>query len=85
MPGPGEVPLSPLREVFAHSNLSVQAVADRAGMDWTHVNRALRGVPAPTGVKRGKRYEPSVYQTCSYRTAVRLAEAMGVDPWEVGI
>lgn len=79
-----EIDLAPIREAFARSGLSASWVAKQAGMDSSHVCRLLREVPV-TCVKRGKKYGPYPYRTCTYETAAKLAPFLPVDPYELGI
>lgn len=83
-----EVAVDPLRQAFAASDLSVREVARRAGYDWSHVNRILTGSPQYVYRVRAdgsrKRYT-SVRHSIAYETATRIAEAMNLDPVDVGL
>lgn len=87
-----EVDLTPLREAFLASGRSAVEVAGALG--WIHqgattvkgrdgrrVLRALGIRPYSRGHGRGMVYQ----QTCSYKRAILLAEAIGVDPVDVGL
>lgn len=82
--GRNEIELDLLRAAFARSSMSIRHVARVAGMDWTHVRRLVTETPV-TSRKKGKVYGPYPYRTCTYETAVKLARAMDLDPFEVGI
>jgi DNA-binding Lrp family transcriptional regulator len=80
-------PVGPLREAFERSGKSTSDVA--RGMGWFKPNGdtqegnvtavlGLRAVPT----RKGCRY---VRKTVDIDTAERLAKAIGVDPWEVGL
>jgi hypothetical protein len=95
-----EVDLRPLREAFLASRLSADEVARRLGWmrfprrrrggkvygpheeaDGSRVKRAL-GLRAH---KSGQGSMPQLRQSCSYEMALKLAEAIGVDPVDVGL
>jgi len=70
------------RAAFEQSGLDLQTVARRGGWsDGTPVARAI-GL-RPDTRKNGR--PPSVRRSVSYRTAVRLAQALGLDYYEVGV
>lgn len=75
-----EVPLAPLREAFAGSGLTFCEVARRINRHESFVRRYLGGRIhySPDGSRR-------VLATTNYENACALAEAIGVDPFEVGL
>jgi hypothetical protein len=85
-----EVDLAPLREAFLRSGLTAGDVARTLG--WTRTNYGRR-VNDSGRVKRylgispcqGGGQAPRLRERCSYKTAVMLAEAIGVDPVDVGL
>ena len=79
-----EVPLAPFREAFARTRESIPALAERSGLDDRHLRRLL-GAVNTTCRKNGKLYGPYGYKNCTYETATKLADALGLDPFEVGL
>lgn len=86
--GPGDVPVEPLREAFLRSGVSAYELAIRLG--WTRAEPSRR--PDVTRVKRSLGLMPyrsngrrMVRRKVRYERAVELADAMNVDPYEVGI
>ena len=91
------VPLQPFREAFKRSGLNAAEVALRMGYvrsrrvdqtgDATRLLRLLNLVDSSHTIKKGKRYGGGlkVHDEIRYDLAVRLAEAMDVDPVDVGI
>lgn len=85
-----ECDLAPLREAFLRSGLSAADVARALG--WTCQAHGRPHADGPR-VKRALGLKPqqngdglvTTRQRCSYEMAVRLAAAIGVDPWEVGL
>jgi hypothetical protein len=89
------VDVTPLREAFEASGLTAYEVADRLGWRSTHVrygrvvnrpdpsrvNRALGRKPYNLGRGYGHRHRQAV----RYETALQLASALGVDPFEIGL
>lgn len=71
----GVVEVAPLRDAFLRSGRSAAEVA--TALDWRRLKR-----PGFDG-HRVRRYLSR--ERCDYATAVRLAEAIGVDPFEVGV
>ena len=59
---------------------------DKCG-DTTRVYRLLNMRPQSKTIKHGKRYGGTMKHndTIQYEVGVRLAEALGVDPYELGI
>ncbi len=92
------VPLAPFREAFERSGLTANELAFRMGYmranstepkhaDSSRIQRLLNLRPGTASTKNGK-YYPAHFKyndTLPYELAVRLAEALGVDPWEVGV
>jgi hypothetical protein len=81
-----EIDLAPLREAFLRSGKTPADVARALGWrkpngvaDGPRVRRALGMRPAWSNGRKRLR------QRCSYETAVKLADAIGVDPYEVGL
>lgn len=84
-----EIDLAPLREAFQRSGKSPADVARELGWtthkgdaDGPRVKRALGLRPYTAGGRPGETF---MRKRCSYDTAVRLAEAIGVDPADVGL
>lgn len=82
-----EIDLAPLREAFLASGRTLVDVAraldwyDRGKPDGGRVSRSLGLRPYYSGrVKRSR-----LRAACSYEMAVRLADAIGVDPFEVSL
>jgi transcriptional regulator with XRE-family HTH domain len=84
-----EVPLGPLREAFAQSGLSFAEVARRTGWDANYVSRNLRpdgwGYSQRRMADGTKRFYRSRYYSVCYENAVKFAEALNVDPVDVGL
>lgn len=81
IPGPGEIPVEKLQAAFRKSGLSKCEVARRLG--WMkhipnvhRLNETLGLEPSTTGKKRKR---------VTYQTALRLCEALGASPIEMGI
>lgn len=80
---PGKVPNDKLRAAFVASGLSASEVARRVGWwagsaDGARVKRALGLLPTTNG--RGRR---QIRRLIDAEMAGMLAEAIGVEPWEV--
>jgi hypothetical protein len=95
-----EVDLRPLREAFLASRLSADEVARRLGWMRFPRRRRGGKVYGPhmiadeSRVKRtlglrvhkcGRDSKSRLRQSCSYEMALKLAEAIGVDPVDVGL
>lgn len=83
-----EIPVAPLREAFERSGLTAAEVArvldwrdPRGRIDGRRVKRALGIVP----VAMGRGYGPKCVRSTSYERALKLADAIGVDPVDVGL
>ena len=78
------VPVAPLREAFKRSPMSLADMARSLGWMWTAMRtpRGCLGLGITGYYSRGK-WRHQEYIT--YRTACLLAEAMDIDPYEVGI
>jgi hypothetical protein len=84
-------PVDPLREAFLASGLTFSHIARQCG--WVRYQRGLE-IGDATRVARllglrdykpGPGYPRRVRERISYENATRLAEAIGVDPYEVGL
>lgn len=83
---------APLREAFLRSEVTARQLADTLGYTRTHHNR-LRPYPdASTPLRalglqpywsRGGKCPPQ--KLMREDTALRYAEALGLDPWEIGL
>jgi hypothetical protein len=92
--GQSEIDITALRDAFKASGKTAADVA--RGMGWT-CKISPRGKPArrvadgPRALRAmgckpyHDRNGPRTKRTCSYEMAVRLAEAIGVDPVDVGL
>lgn len=82
-----EIDLAPLREAFHASGRTLADIARTLGWslhgrpDSGRVSRALGIRPYNPGRGQPNRLRAA----CSYEMAVRLAEAIGADPYEVGL
>lgn len=83
-----EIPIALLREAFERSGLTPAQVArsldwydSRGYLDGHRVKRAL-GI-CPTGFGRG--YGNKRIRSTTYNRAVKLAEAIGADPVDLGL
>ena len=81
----GEVPLGPLQEAFAASGMTVKGVARTIGCDEAAVRRLLRPDSFYYKYEQGVRRGPFKRYGVTYEVATKLARAMNVDPYEVGI
>lgn len=78
------VSLEPFQRAFHEKNLTLAIVCRRLGWMWN-------GKPDTTRLARTlgfrKEYESSLglKKRVQYKTAVKLAEALEMDPWEAGI
>ncbi len=96
---PETVPLEPFRQAFKRSGLTAEQVAIRMGYlrsrekrgeeygDATRILRLLNMVKQTNTVKNGRHYGGTFKHDdrIQYEVAARLAEALGADPWEVGV
>jgi hypothetical protein len=78
------VPLAPLRNAFRASGLSMREVQRRAGRSEGWARRYLIEGAYYYEYRSGLR-ERVYTEHCEYATAVRIAEALGIDPVEVGL
>ena len=80
-----EVSLEPFQALYRLRPTSTAALARTAGIDERHVARMVGAIPGLT--KRRKDGSRGSYtpQTTSYNHALRLAEAMGADPVDMGL
>jgi transcriptional regulator with XRE-family HTH domain len=80
----GEIPVGPLREAFSRCGKSLAQIAREAGCDPQHVARILSGAGQYV-YRSGRRYGPYFRHAISYEMACKLADAIGVDPVDVGL
>lgn len=83
------VPVAPLREAFEESGMTTGQVAQRLGWFRAHDgfpdrSRFLRAIGVYHSYKGGARRRYFRVNT-SYVTAVAIAEALGLDPVDVGL
>jgi hypothetical protein len=71
------VPNSPFREVVRERGLGVRGLGTLVGMDARHLGRALGMYPEP-GTSRYR-------ESLRYETAVKLADALGLDYVDCGV
>jgi plasmid maintenance system antidote protein VapI len=84
MSGIGEIHLDPFRDRFEASGLTVTEVARRMERDPELVRRMIKRRPYYKQLRRGDRV--AYFQDrMTYDMAVRLARAMNVDPYEMGL
>lgn len=80
------VPNEPLREAFIRSRRTAYSIArdldwpNGKGYDSSRVRRTLGLVDEVNGI--GKR---STRQTVDERLALQVGDALGLDPWEIGL
>lgn len=80
-----EVPLGPFRDAFAASGgLTVRQAANRLGYDWSYTRRLLVEGAYVYNYRRGKRYRCHLHAV-SYEKALLLADALDLDPVDVGL
>jgi hypothetical protein len=81
------VPLEPFQRAFAESGMTVSELARR--LDFVHTvpnidrTRRLLGLRPDTDSRVGKRKRPR--SRITYRNAVKLADALGLDYTDVGV
>lgn len=96
-----KIPLAPLREAFLESGRTASEVARSLGWTRTSYSRNQGGhrrgpyrvadserVRRTLGIipeNQGHGYPPKLRERCSYEMAVRLALAIGIDPFEVDL
>jgi hypothetical protein len=85
------VDVAPLREAFEQSGLTLSEVCRRLGWYCSKVKRPGTG-PDTSRLRRtlgmqphSSSYGPYVNRRIGYDLAARIAEAIGVDPVEVGL
>jgi hypothetical protein len=89
------VEVAPLRDAFLGSGLSASEVARRLGWQRKHLHRGkYRQMPDASRVTRmlgirvyapGRGYPSRARCGMSYENAAKLADAIGVDPIDVGL
>jgi hypothetical protein len=80
-----EVPIAPFRDAFLASGLSYSELARRMG--WTLVKPDVQKVRRQLGLagSQGLVYNDKPREFMHYDIAVKLAEALDIDPVEVGL
>jgi hypothetical protein len=84
MPRHGEIDLEPFRERFRTSGMTIAEIARRMERDPEYVRRIMGG-GSYYKYYRGRRYGPYTPRRTSYEQAAKLARAMNVDPYEMGL
>jgi plasmid maintenance system antidote protein VapI len=80
----GEIPVSVVREPFERSGMSVLGLAKIVGCDESHIARIM-GRRIQYVWKNGRRCGPYERKTISYEMAVRIADALGIDPVDLDL
>ncbi len=82
--GVGEVPIDALKKAFERSGMTKVELATKMGWMRPNIDRVNRTLGyRPDSNTRGVRRQPRTY--VSYAMAVRLCDALGADPVDVGV